>query len=652
MKYLSVILTFLAALTAYLCTSFSQKTSGNVKEYSSFEFSLPENEKLTTTTLEELTPEELSIPQLIALDEETAEVIKKATITEPESMAEWATNIENEAAQGKVLSLVLSTWADQTPRTCAMWTESLPPHGKYLDIYKSVASAWARNTPSFAIEWALELEKKSFRIPVLKTIVEVWAENDPENAGDWLLFLNKADLRSAVFPSLIHTWFIKSPQNTFDWLVKFKGTDLAGVDSIYLMKKWIDKDNKAALSWLASEYSTPFTDSLKKMATTRLAKVKKALAVKYINDKNLAPIKSSLIHAIINESAGKDNKTALEALRKLEDQELKDDIAESAALKLAGKDKEAISYVKAAGFLTFEKLDQFFGLWVLGKGKETIEWFRNNTSKDFIPELLGRLVSDWNRNNPSMKVSNEILKESIEILSSTSNYTIVQQLNDLPLNVRDRYYRLLNNWEDRKKQLFQNTFSVWADKEYAKSFLYVQELDETTYKYFCMRALLPQTPQKHFNSALAMCKGLKSDFYKKEMTAYLAIALSSNSPEKALRLLQKNQRLEANFVYQVIDHSVKPKSRELLESLRKTVRKNLHIFMPYYFYQRAIYDPKGSFNDLSKYKKEIFYNQSLRALAAAYKDFHSQRAPKWLKSLSNDEKIIIGNLLSSTVEKP
>ncbi|MCM8533542.1 MAG: hypothetical protein NE330_20415, partial [Lentisphaeraceae bacterium] len=284
MKYLSVILTFLAALTAYLCTSFSQKTSGNVTEYSSFEFSLPENEKLATTTLEELTPEDLSIPQLIALDEETSEVIKKATITEPETMAEWATNIENETAQGKVLSLVLATWADQTPRTCAMWTESLPTHRKYLDIYKSVASAWARNTPSFAIEWALELEKKSFRTPILKTIVEVWAESDPENAGDWLLFLNKPDLRSAVFPSLIHTWFIKSPQDTFDWLVKFKGTDIAGVDSIYLMKKWIEEDNQAALSWLASEYSTPFTDSLKKMATAQLAKTDKKLAIKYIND--------------------------------------------------------------------------------------------------------------------------------------------------------------------------------------------------------------------------------------------------------------------------------------------------------------------------------------------------------------------------------
>ena len=514
-----------------------------------------------------------------------------------------------------------------------------------------MAAAWAQNNPTFAIDkWALHLEKQNFKIPVLRTITEVWAANDPENAGDWLLFLNKDELRKAIYPNLIHTWFPQSPQETFDWLVKFKGTDEADIDSLYLIKQWVSKDSKNAFSWLTSEYSTPFIDSLRRVAAVQLAKNDLKQARAFITNKDMENVHVDLINAVINESTGKNDQQALETLGKISDLKLKDKICYSTAMKLAGSKPSAIKYVEATGFLKFPDLQGFFEKWASKKGQEATEWFRSSSATSFSQLLFKRLIAEWNQNNPDYHHPPEEVIPVLEYILKANKVTDMLPFENISLAARTRFQTFMLRWEDQKKELFLATVAQWARSNYKQCLDYIRPMEESSYKLLFLKGALPQTPFKEIDNAMKICQAHKNNQYRQDLMAHLALAVAAENPEQALNTLRKARRLNAYFVYQVIDNSIKRKSNELLIALKKTVRKNLHIFMPYYFYNRAATDPKGSYTEVKKLTKEIFYTQSLKAVAAAYADFHLPRLLKWQKSLSDNEKAIVGKLIYSTVE--
>ena len=652
MKYTSLFLTIIAATVALFCTSISQKTSGTVAEFRSLKLDFPDTETVATATNTLPKPEDLSTPQLLALDSSTTEILQKATIEQPEKMADWAVNLDKDIVRAKVLKLVLSTWADQTPITCAMWTETLPAIAAYLDLYTTVASAWAKNNPSFAIGWALELEKESFRLPTLTAILDIWSQNSPDNAGDWLLFLNKEGLQRNLYPVLVHHWYKKSPKDTFNWLVKFKGTNQAGLDSTYLIQQWTYQDPKKALQWLASEYSSPFIDSLRQIAVKAFISKHHKAAHIYIKNHELEPLKRLLTYSSLTKTADDKPEQVLQKLAGIHDIELKNAICTTIAMRLIdkNKDKDAILFVEAAGFLTFPKLNDFFTLWAKKNGANAVNWFRTSDAQSFVKPLLLRLMENWNLRNPTLATPLINAKEATDFLKDATSYTALLPFDQIPLDIRLKFQKLMLEWPEQKKELFQKTMKQWAATNYPKCLKYVQELDESLYKYLCMEAMLPETKEKDFNTTLKMCQEFKNGYYKKNLLASLAVAISIVSPEKAFKQLKQSKRLYVNYIYAIIDISPKKSSKELLIVLRKYARKDLHILLPYYFYKRAIYDPKGAYTDLLDFKKEIFYQHSLRAIAAAYTDVHPSRSKKWLKSLSTQDKIIVDNLLSSTVE--
>jgi len=152
MKPSTIIFVLLTAATVFLVTSTSQKTTGKVPEYS--ELSLPElkeDSQLIEDTNTPQTLEDLSLPQLLALDPETVDFINTNVEEFPEESAEWALKIENDFARYKVLKTVLYKWADQSPKTCAFWVEQMPAFDKNLDLYITVARSWASNAPTSAI---------------------------------------------------------------------------------------------------------------------------------------------------------------------------------------------------------------------------------------------------------------------------------------------------------------------------------------------------------------------------------------------------------------------------------------------------------------------------------------------------------------------
>ena len=652
MKHLSLILIILAALIAYLVTSSSQKTSGTVQGFPSLNIDFKPKNAAQILAAGEVKVSDLSLPQLISLDKGTVEIITKATIEDGEAMAVWAENLENEIAQRKVLKLVLSTWANITPRTTAMWTETLPAFDKYLDIYKAVAAAWAQNNPTFAINnWAMKLEKGNFKVPVLKTILTVWTTNEPENAGDWILFLNDAKLKNALYPDLIHTWFQQSPQDTFEWLVKFKGTNKADLDSLYLIKKWVVNDGNQSFEWLASEYSTPFIDDLRNAASQQLAETNIKLAKSFIVNDKMENMRLDLINSVVNESAGKNDKQALETISKIKDQKLKDSICYAAAMKLAGTKSSAIDYVKATGFLQFPDLNGFFRKWASKQGKKAVEWFTSEDS--FIKDLFVRLIHQWNiKNNRDYQIDGELVNAVFEYIDKHEIKTKLPPVKGIPLQVRDKFKKLMLKWEADKKELFLLSVSEWAKSNYEDCLNYVMDMDESPYKFLFLKGVLPHTPFKFFTKAEKLCNSHKNLQYRQDLTAHLSLAIAKKSPKEALHLLRTARRLDAFYVYRIIDNSITKHSTELLNSLKKMVRKNLHIFMPYYFYHRSTKDPKGSYSEVKKLTKETFYKQSLRAVASGYADFHPTKAFGWQNSLSDEEKLIVGKLISSTVENP
>ena len=90
MKPGTILFVLLTAATVYLVTSTSQKTTGRVSEYS--EVTLPElkeDSELLEDTNTPRTLDDLTLPQLLAIDPETAEFINSNTEEYPEETAEW-----------------------------------------------------------------------------------------------------------------------------------------------------------------------------------------------------------------------------------------------------------------------------------------------------------------------------------------------------------------------------------------------------------------------------------------------------------------------------------------------------------------------------------------------------------------------------------
>ena len=79
MKNLSLILTVVAAIIAYLTASSSQKTTGKVEGFIPLTIDFTPPTTALILNQEKTSIHDLTLPQLISLDKDTVAVIKKAT---------------------------------------------------------------------------------------------------------------------------------------------------------------------------------------------------------------------------------------------------------------------------------------------------------------------------------------------------------------------------------------------------------------------------------------------------------------------------------------------------------------------------------------------------------------------------------------------
>ena len=656
MKPSTILFVLLTAATVYLVTSTSQKTTGRVSEYS--DVALPElkdDSELLDDTNSPRTLEDLTLPQLLAIDPETAEFINLSTEDYPEETAEWALNVENDFARFKVLRTVLYKWADQSPKTCAFWVEQMPAFDKNLDLYMTVAKSWASNAPTSAMEEYRSRDKKTnklkygkFVVHLTKAVLQVWAEKSPDLAASWITQnIQSQKEREEFYPVVMHAWFkTSSPTRLFSWLIQFKYDEVADLDSVFLMKEWVKKDSVAPFLWLNTQIKNDYIDELTHVATDTLADRDLKTCEKHLNNPKLNSIKNSLVESITVKTAGKDDKKALESINKLTDLNLVDSICSRSAMELVGKDDDAMLYVKATGFLNFPKLDDFFLAWADTDSRKVLKWLKEASYHEFSTDFLARQIKKWNQNSLNEQISKETIESTMVYLKSKPNLTTLEMpIESLPAKFKENFQKRIGSWSLRWMQIIENCAALWAAKNYEEALSFALADTSPTFTSVCLRGILPLSPEKSFNNTVKKLDLLKDTYPKKELFSYLALSKAEKSPKQAFDLLKKKGILDSTFVMQAIDLSISKKREELNSVLDKVRTSNMHIYFPYFFYQYTRLDPKKSQQALGRYSKKAWHNSALKAIAAAYKDYHPQRVKNWYKNLKQKDKDIITDII-------
>lgn len=657
MKPGTILFVLLTAATVYLVTSTSQKTTGRVSEYS--EVTLPElkeDSELLEDTNTPRTLDDLTLPQLLAIDPETAEFINSNTEEYPEETAEWALKIENDFARFKVLRTVLYKWADQSPKTCAFWVEQMPPFDKNIDLYLTVAKSWASNAPTSAMEEYRSIDKKTkklkygkFVVPLTKAVLQVWAEKSPDLAASWITqtIPNQRE-REEFYPVVMHAWFKNSsPERLFSWLIQFKYDENADLDSVFLMQEWVKKDSTAPFLWLSSQIKNDYIEELTNVATDTLADKDLKACEKHLNNPKFAGIKNSLVESITVKTAGKDDKKALESLSKLSDLNLVDAICTRSAMDLVGKDDDALLYVKATGFLDFPKLDEFFLAWADSDPRKVLKWLKEASHHEFSTDFFKRQLKKWNQNTNNEPISKETVELVMIYLGSKPNLSKVEiPVEDLPLRFKERFQKRMTDWNFKWMEIIEDCASLWARKNYDEALSFALADTSSTFTSVCLRGILPLTPDKQYPISLKKLDLLKENYPKKELYSYLALSRAAKSPKEAFDLLKKKGTLNSTFVMQAIDLSINKKRDELHKVLDRLRTSNMHIYFPYFFYQYTKVDPKKSQQTLGAYMKKPWHNSALKAVAAAYIDYHPHRLKGWLKGLNSKDKEIISDIIN------
>ena len=656
MKPGTILFVLLTAATVYLVTSTSQKTTGKVPEF--LEVNLPELKEDSQLIEDTNTPqklEDLTLPQLLALDPETVEFINSNVEGYPEESAEWALKIENDFARFKVLRAVLYKWADQSPKTCAFWVEQMPAFDKNLDLYITVARSWASNAPTSAIEEYRSLDSKTgqpkygkFVIPLTKAVLEVWAEKSPDLAASWLTqTIPDQKERNEYYPVIMHAWFKNSsPSRLFSWLIQFKYDEVADLDSVFLMQEWVIKDSEAPFLWLAEQLKNDYINELTSVATDTLAKKDLKACLKHLNNPKLSTIKNSLVESITVLTAGTDDLKALDSIRKLSDLELADAICTRSAMELAGRDEDAILYVKATGFFNFPKLNEFFLEWADVDSRKVLNWLKSASYHEFSTDYFHRLVREWNQNVDNTPVSNETVESFTVYLKSRPSLIKAEiSFNGLPQKLIENFQKQISQWSPRWKQIIEECASQWAGKNYEEALSYALADSSVTFTTVCLRGILPSCPESSFDNTVKKLDLLKDNYPKEELFSYLALSKAEQSPEKAFEILKKKGILDSNFVIQAIDLSINGKREELNKVLDKVRNTNMHIYYPYFFYQYTRLDPKNSYKALGKYSRKTWHSSALKAIAASYKDYHPNRLQNWYKTLNSKDKETVADFI-------
>ena len=655
MRLTTLLFVLFTAATVYFVTSSSQKTSGRVDSYSDIELpELPADSELIDEDTSPETLQDLSLPQLLALDIETADFIRLATIDAPEETSEWALSIENEFARFKVLKHVLYTWADQSPKTCAFWVEQMPAYDKNLELFTTVAESWAANAPTSAMEEYRTKDKKNkpkygkFVLALTKSILKVWAEKSPDLAASWVTQnIQNQNERKELHPVIMHAWFQKSsPSRLFSWLIQFKYDEEADLDSIYLMQEWVIKDSNAPFEWLSKQLNNDYIDELIEIATDTLADKDLKACEAHMNNPKYSSLRSSLVQAIIVKTSGKDDKKALTALSKLDDVNLISSICYKSAMQLVGKDDDALKYVKAAGFLTFPDLDEFFLKWTEGDSRKVLKWLKSTNYTEFSSDLFNYQLKKWNQDpyNPQIKVGTvELMNIYLKQHPDLQNKEI--PIEALPGKFKEKYQKTISSWNDRRMEIISKCAALWASKNYEEALSFALADTSTVFTSVCLEGILPLAPEKSFDLSLKKLDQLKDTYPKKELYSYLALSKADKSPIQTFDLLRKRGLMDSNFVIEAIDRGITHKRVELNKVLERARTSNMHIYFPYYFYQLTRLDPKNSHKSLAKYHRKPWHNSALKAIASSFKDYHPNRLNGWVKSLNQKEKDIISPIL-------
>ena len=655
MRLNTLLFVLFAAATVYFVTSSSQKTSGKVSSYADVELpELPEDSELIDEDTDPQKLQDLTLPQLLALDTETTEFIRLATIDAPEETSEWALAIENEFARFKVLKLILYTWADQSPKTCAFWVEQMPAYDKNLELFKTVAESWASNAPTSAMEEYRSKDKKNkakygkFVLPLTKSILKVWAEKSPDLAASWITQnIPNLNERKELYPVIMHAWFERSlPSRLFSWLIQFKYDEEADLDSVFLMQEWVKKDSKAAFEWLSKQLSNDYIDELLETAVDTLADKDLKACEQYLNNPQYSSLKNALVQAIIVKTSGKDDKKALNALSKLNDVELIHSICHKSSMQLVGRDDDALLYVKAAGFLTFHDLEEFFLKWTEASSRDVLKWLKSANYNEFSEDLFKFMVKKWNQDQYNPKITDNTVELMIIYLKQQPDLQNKEiPIEALPSSFKQSYQKKINSWNDRRIEIISKCAALWAEKNYEEALLFALADPSTVFTSVCLKGILPVTPEKSFDSTLKRIEQLKDNYAKEELFSLLALSRADKSPSQTFELLQNRGLMDSTFVIEAIDRGIIHKRDELNKVLDKTRTGNIHIYFPYFFYQFTRLDPKSSLQTLKKYQRKPWHNSALKAIASSYKDYHPNHINEWLKSLSSKEKDIISSIL-------
>ena len=656
MKLETVIFILATAFTVYLVTSSSQKTSGRVSEYSEVEIpNLKEDSELLEDNNTPKTLQDLTLPQLLAQDQDTVDFIVQFSAEDPEVTAEWALALENEFARAKVLKTVFEVWAANSPRTAAAWVAHIPAFDKNLDLYLTVARTWAQTAPTTALENYRRLEKDGkkftfgkFVTPLTKAVLEVWAANSPDLAASWVTQnISNQKERELYYPTIMHAWFENSSATRlFNWLIQFKYDETADLDSAFLMQEWVKKDKNEPFVWLSEQLKNDYINELTRIATDTLAEKDLKACEKLLNNPKMSSIKTSLVESITVKTAGADDKKALESINKLSDFELAKTICTRSALELVGKDDDALLYVKATGFLYFPKLTEFFLAWADKDSRKVLKWLKEADYHTFSTDFFKASLKLWNRDE-DLKISKEtaeLMEEYLKHKPDLINKEI--PLENLPLKFKEKFQEEISEWNSKRIEIIQECSTLWATKNYEEALSFALADSSPVFTTVCLRGILPICPDKSFVLSQKKLDLLTDNYPKRELFSYLALSKAEKSPTQTFDLLKKKGSLESTFVIQAIDKAIRHKREELNKVLDRTRTNNLHIFYPYFFYQFARINPKDAQKSLTRYSRKPWHNSALKAIAASYKDYHQARIKGWYKSLNSKEKDIISDIIN------
>jgi hypothetical protein len=653
MKISSILVALLTSLVIFFCISLSRKTTGKIKILPEVTLPKIEKEKKVIVQKELRLISDLSDPQLLALDPETTEIIRLATLEKPEETAEWAERLSKDQNPLKVLQLVLHYWADQNPRTCWNWTENGP--FKKLSLYLTVAKSWASNSPIVCAEWVYEkIAVKQFRLPIMKSIIQIWAEEDPAEAAEWLnkknILFNTATIIDTsknveeLYSPLIHTWFKKYPGGVFTWLLKQNKDQALDLDALFHINKWAEENSTELLQWLKDAPGGTYTDQLKAVGIHAIARHAPQLITDSLESPDSESIKDYLIEASITQSAATDTPAALKALSLLTNYKLRQQVCLKVAMELVGKNDLAIEFVKVAGISSFPALNSFFQQWGELKGKDALDWLKDKTIISLVaPDIYSQTRLEWNADNPSTLIETAH-QENLDFLAKSSNTNGLLPATEFPIKFLEKYKIKIAQWPRLRNQLATLVIQSWAKVDYLNCQTYVNMLENRSFKMLCFKALFGQTPETEFANSLKIIDSYENNITKKELYSALAIAMAAHSPNKAISLLKKNNINEIDIILKMIDASIKTKDQELLTALKKLRGEYTHIYIPYYFYKLTEHKPTSTKATLDKYSRRLNV-AGLKAIAAGYLDFHQKKSKKWYLSLKANERQIVEEIL-------